>query len=244
MNTRPVLTLRRRDFLLCGAAMTSVPSFAATQPFWDRKPPSEWTESEIDSLVTSSPWAHRFSASLTRSYDDRSPTIPQSPRTTGGGWGIPGGGRVGGLGLPGGRTSGPSRRTVRTPIEGVVRFDSALPIVEALRAPVPEDFEKMLVLSVSGIPSWGPAADGSLSADALKQSAQLEVDSKVAPPELVRECVTAAGTTRTFLLGFSRERAPLSGASRNVAFTARISEAKIRAQFKPNEMTYRGTFNA
>jgi hypothetical protein len=244
MITRPTLSLRRREFLFGAAALAGFQAEAATQPFWDRKPPSEWSASEIDALITSSPWAHPFKASIARTVDDYNPTIPQAPGSQGGGWGIPGAGRVGGLGLPRGRTPGPSRRTVRTQVEGVVRWEDALPIVDALRSPIPEDFNKFLVLSISGIPAYDATARDGFDYDGFRESARLEVDSKVETPELARDCPTVTGATRTLLLGYSRDRVALSETSGNVVFTARVSQAKIRVPFKPREMVYRGKFTA
>src|SRR3954454_3212919 len=105
--------LRRRDLLLMTAAFAGVRSAAASQPFWNTKESSEWSESEIDTLITSSPWAHRFNLSVATPADDYGPPISQVPSNTGGGgWSIPGT-----INLPRTRTLNPYPRTNRTQVE-------------------------------------------------------------------------------------------------------------------------------
>src|SRR5215510_7746264 len=120
---------RRRDLLFVAATFAGIRSASASQPFWNTKEPSEWSESEIDTLITSSPWAHRFSLSIAGTLDDPGPPISQIPSTTGGGWGIPGT-----INLPRTRTSSPYPRTARTQVDGIVRWESASPILDALRS--------------------------------------------------------------------------------------------------------------
>ena len=81
---------------------------------------------------------------------------PGGSGRTGGGIGIPG---IGGIGIPGtggtGRGNGSPKRGSTSPYEGTVRWESARPILEAMKAPLAEAFEGRYVISVSGIPLMG-----------------------------------------------------------------------------------------
>ena len=45
-------------FLLAGAGIAAwFPLNAGTVDFWNKKPSAEWTDEEIDRLISKSPWA-------------------------------------------------------------------------------------------------------------------------------------------------------------------------------------------
>src|ERR1035437_3141734 len=82
----------------------------------------------------------------------------------GGGGGYPGGaGRSGGIGIPGiggmgrgrGNSGGSPRGGAVSPCEGTVRWESARPVLDAMKSPLPEAFEGRYVICVSGIPLMG-----------------------------------------------------------------------------------------
>jgi hypothetical protein len=70
-----------------------------------------------------------------------------------------GGGRIGGMGIPGiggggmggGRGRGRGGRSAQS-FNGTVRWESAKPILDALKTPLPEVFADRYVISVSGFP--------------------------------------------------------------------------------------------
>ncbi len=239
MQRFPVL--RRRELLLMTAAFAGVRSAAASQPFWNTKEPAEWSESEIDTLITSSPWAHRFSLSIAGATDDYGPPISQVPSNTGGGgWGIPGT-----IGLPRTRTSspGPYPRTSRMQVDGIVRWESALPIREALRSRVPEQFKDSLVISLSGIPvNMDSAGRRTFDLETIRQSARIEYEGAARTPELVQNGPLSSGMTRSVLLGFSRNKVALSGSSGSIVFSGRLAGTPFKVKFKPADMMYRGKF--
>jgi len=84
-----------------------------------RKSASEWTEEEIERLLTKSPWAKEADAEMDSA--GMSPTE--------------GGGPGGGPGVPG-RRSGPG---AAFRIKALVRWESAAPIREASRRQFPSD---------------------------------------------------------------------------------------------------------
>ena len=179
-------------FLLAGAGMAAwLPLNAGTVDFWNKKPPADWTNEEIDRLISKSPWAKLAKAQYAPgegNYDDETQGTtsrgtgsgngggyPGGGTGTGGGYpgggggypggggGYPGGGRPGGgIGIPGiGGLSIPGLGRKRgnggtpSPYEGTVRWESARPILEAMKAPLPEAFAGHYVISVSGIPLIG-----------------------------------------------------------------------------------------
>src|SRR5579863_6369861 len=114
----------RRRFLI-GALGFGSRLFAAE--FWNAKDPSTWTEDEIVMMTTKSPWVR-----------EAIPNIRNADDPTGGSvLGDASGGRMG-------------RR--RTPMKVVVRWESAQPILDALRAPLAAEFEGHYVVSVTNLP--------------------------------------------------------------------------------------------
>src|SRR5271169_5402345 len=86
------LLSRRRLFLLAGAGIAvRLPLGAAAPPdFWNKKAPADWTDEEIDRLISKSPWAKAVKASYAPGeapYEDTT----SSGNGTGSGGGYPGG---------------------------------------------------------------------------------------------------------------------------------------------------------
>jgi hypothetical protein len=159
---RPNFVLTRRDAMKLGLAVPvgiALPAGAfSLKPFWESKPPEEWTPDEIDRLITDSPWAKKASVSAGEP-GERNRSGRRGVGFPGGGIGLPGRGGIGFPGgYPGGRTGGgypgggyprgPSGPTGQTSPSGdqtwrnftaIVRWDSALPVQLALKSGRPED---------------------------------------------------------------------------------------------------------
>ena len=62
-------------FLLAGAGIAAwFPLNAGTVDFWNKKPPADWTNEEIDRLISKSPWAKPAKAQYAPgegNYDDK-----------------------------------------------------------------------------------------------------------------------------------------------------------------------------
>ena len=154
----------------------SLPAFGGGKDFWETKPSTGWNADEIDRMLTKSPWAKDASGSFNggpggyggnRGGGRRSGGIgfPGGGGGIGfpggGGGGYPGGGRTGGGGSPGGGGGYPGGGDGRQNYHATVRWESALPIQQALQLP-PEDgkpdpeFAKYYVIQVLGdLPDFG-----------------------------------------------------------------------------------------
>ena len=277
---RPVLS--RRVFLLAGAGVAAcLPLPAANSDFWNRKPPADWTSEEIDRLIAKSPWAKPVKAQYAPggATSSRYPGDPGTGTGTGGGYpgdpgtggGYPGGGMgrqrggigipgIGGLSIPGlggsGRGRGNGGNSPRggavSPYEGTVRWESAPPVLDAMKSPLPEAFEGRYVISVSGIPllaarstSNGEDDDSSSSRrreqddlDRLKGLTSLQPKGRdLVQPGIVTRQV---GSGSSFLFGFSRDMLSLDKRDSAIVFSTQLGNLLVKAQFLPAEMLYHG----
>jgi hypothetical protein len=270
---RECLLSRRRMFVLAGAGVAAwLPVHAATADFWNKKAPTDWTSEEIDRLITKSPWAKQIKAQYA------SGTGPDTGTNTGGGYpgggqgggGYPGGGQgggypggigipgIGGIGLPGGggrrrgNGGGSPRGGAVSPYEGTVRWESARPVLDAMKSPLPEAFEGHYVICVSGIPLMGGRSTGAGEGDDSTASRRQEQDdldrlkglSSLRPKgrDEVQAGVVARqiGTGSSFLFGFSREMLPLDTRDADIVFTTQLGRLVVKANFLPKEMLYHG----
>lgn len=248
------MSRRRFVFSVASAAVVGVsPEFAlAASDFWNKKDPSSWTSEDIRLLVTKSPWAKdvRFESrtETPASFDGSAPVgsgLPGDPGTglTGqqiGGprMSIPLGGnaadQAGGGNMPGDR--GPGAKGIPIAAETVtVRWESAQPILEALKTTLPEDLTDRYVISVSGLSI--PPAERPGMPERLKNSSFLQAKGKKpAQPGVVRYARDGA----VLLFGFSKEFLSLTAADKDVQFSINNADFSLRARFEPREMMYRG----
>jgi hypothetical protein len=173
--------LTRRDWIRLGlgvpAGLAAIPGWGfASKDFWDAKPSSEWSSSEVERMLTKSPWAKEVAISVGNQagYPNRRGGGYPGGGYPGGGYpgggvGYPGGGvgYPGGIGYPGryptgggypggypGGPNGGSYPDDRRTYHGTVRWESAAPIQDALKLGADDkpnpDFEKYYVLSLIG----------------------------------------------------------------------------------------------
>jgi hypothetical protein len=201
-------------------------AFAAKE-FWNERKPEEWTAAEVKELLSKSPW--------TKDGE------------------IKDNGQVGSLGSP--RAAG-RRPATRTPNGGnapsspakitwkaIVRWDSALPVQEALKGAVPKDVKDFYVLNVIGnlpgaVPSEDEPADrGSLAY--LKDNTKLQHKGDEIHLSRVENApggdLSPAGT----YFYFSRMLA-LMPEDKEVTFVTRVGPLDIKCKFTLKDMTYRG----
>src|SRR5208283_2109160 len=94
-HARLICMLTRRDWIRLGigvpTSLAAMPGLGfASKEFWEAKPSSEWSSSEVERMITKSPWAKE----VTISTPGRGNGYPNSANRRGGGGGIgfPGGG--------------------------------------------------------------------------------------------------------------------------------------------------------
>ncbi len=159
--------------------LAAVPAFAGSKEFWEAKASTDWNADEIDRMLTKSPWAKEASVSFNGGpggYGGNRGGGGGGGRRSGGigfpgggggigfpgggGGGYPGGGRTGGGGYPSGGGY-PRGDDGRQNYRATVRWESALPIQQALHLhpedgkPDPE-FAKYYVIQVLGdLPDFG-----------------------------------------------------------------------------------------
>ena len=254
-DTRNRFAVSRRDVLLlsAGAAVSSFSRlYGFSSDFWNKKDPSQWSGEEIERLTTKSPWAKETTAQ--RSQEGG----------RGGGMGGPGGGMgggrggMGGMGIPGmggggmgrgrGRAGGPPSESFK----GTVRWESAKPILDAMKSPLPEEFGNHYVISVSGFPlsagrrrrSQGDSDTNSTQStedilDNLKALTYLEPKGRegVQPAAAQQQPSSGYGS---ILFAFSKETLALKPEDKEVTFSTRMGGLNVKAKFNLKDMLYHG----
>jgi hypothetical protein len=226
----------RRDALrLIGGAL-ALPGtrlFAFASDFWNKKDPSEWSPEEINQLTSRSPWAKEVSASYTGA-GGRGPASADIDSGNG------------------------ARRNRDAPgvpsqtYKGTIRWETAKPVMEALKAPLAPVFANHYVISVTGFPvnefqgpkprsrgqNPNPTIDDML--DHLKGVTFLQPKGKEdVQPGIVQQPPSGRFGT-TVLFGFSKDTLILSPDDKEVAFVTEFGRLNLKAKFSLKEMLYRG----
>src|ERR1035438_7395042 len=264
MLQNPGLTRRGLFMLAAGVGVQAslLRLYAGNSDFWNKKEPAEWSSDEIDKLVTTSPWARQITASspaMSRQYGGSGgngggtgdPGIGGGggggSYPGGGGGGYPGGGGMGspgGGGMGGRGSGGGGRRGGGGPMPvsytATVRWESAKPVQEALKTPLPEGLAGAYVISVSGVPilsssrqhSDDPDSDTAVSKglsdevlERIKNLTYLEPKGKSpAQPSAVQKGPISSSGMPTLLFGFPREALQLTADDREVLFTTKLGQ--------------------
>ena len=180
---------------------------ATRDDFWNTKPPSEWNAGEIYTLMNRSPWANAVQA--WNPIQEMAYLRRAEMKNTGAPRGV-----------------GP---------KGVVTWESAQPIRDAMKTATPPEFENSYVLGVDGIPAGGR------SADTLRESAVLNFTGKprwTVGATNARELIRATGVVYEF--AFSKSATPIARNSGDIVFEVSFGDWKIRTTFEPKNMLYQG----
>jgi hypothetical protein len=276
---RIVLTRRGLLTFAAGAGIVNWGRlYGFSSDFWNKKEPAEWSSQEIEQLTTKSPWAKETSAQYSRDASDQNgggypgggggyPGGGGGGYPGGGGGGYPGGGggmgggRIGGMGMPGGMGGGGRGGRGRggqqaQSVRGTVRWESAKPILEAMKTPLPDAFANRYVISLSGFPLNGGHSrrsqddSDSNSSDTSSQSIEDKLDRiksltflepkgrDGAQPGIVQQSPGVGGGN--ILFGFSKEILALKADDREVTFSTKLGGLLVRTKFNLKEMMYRG----
>lgn len=226
--------LTRRAILLLAStagAQSWLRLYAGDKGFWNTKEPSQWTPEEIEKLTTRSPWAKPITAS--------------TPYSQGHNWD-----ERAGVGRGRGGRSGPPPAQ----FHGVIRWESAKPVEEAMKTPLPAAFADHYVISVSGIPILAQrrTADGEgdstiskgASAEALDRIQSLTyVEPKGKPaaqPDIVQTGAPRNGETNILLFGFPHDVLQLTIEDQEVAFITELGRLQLKVKFNLRDMMYLG----
>ncbi len=214
--------LDRRHFLTgalgCGATLLQPSLVFAGTEFWNAKDPSTWTEEEIVLLTSKSPWVREAVPNIKNAED-------------------PTGGSV--IGEGGAKGMGRRRASVTV----IVRWESAQPILDALRVKLPSDFDGRYVLSVTNLPfANAPRGRG---VDPTAQDDLLERIQNGATLEVKGKGTVEAGIVRrthigSILFGFAKDQLVLSPGDREIVFGLTTEQLSLKAKFDTKEMTYHG----
>jgi hypothetical protein len=223
---------RRRLLTMAASGIADARLNAANPDFWNRKAPADWSSEEIDRLLTKSPWAKEAPATYGQQGTGHSGWKDQLPFPIGRG-------RGGG---------GPAQGSQSSYV-GTVRWESAQPVLDAVKSPLPEDFAGQYVISVSSIPltigrgrpqseedSDNPKPD---KLDDVKQSTTLQFKGK--DPVMAVEVQQQISSGTLVLFGFPKAALALGEAVGEVDFASRMGSLFVKARFNLKEMQYHGT---
>ena len=219
--------MTRREILMLSLAAVPALSSPASE-FWNEKKPEDWTEAEIQEILTRSPWAKEGAVSV---------------------FGGAGGSllnRNGAMNRNGGMTNTGRQRANSTQTtsgdavdlryKAIVRWQSALPILEALKEkPTAAMTDSYIIAVVGDLAMADPDADDAQREsrlDMMKQYTKLEKHGGALPLTNI-ETVKKLGT----LFYFPRAEPIKDG---QVAFTTKLGPIEVKCKFAVKEMMYRG----
>jgi len=221
--------MTRRTALLIGLTSGFAPAFAPKE-FWNDKKPSDWSDEEIEMLLNKSPWAKEAAVSY---YGGQNGPLSNT--------------------MPGARSrssrnaSSGTSPSAASPAawKAIVRWESALPVREALKTKPSPGVEKFYILNMVGdVPSVGATPDEDESQrqarfETLKQVTKLEhkgdailLSSVAVAP---KSALSLAGT----LFYFSRDLA-LRPKDNQATFSTKLGPIDVKCKFALKDMMYRG----
>ncbi len=224
--TQYIEDMTRREILILPLA--AFPAFSAGE-FWNDKKPEDWTNEEIQEMLTRSPWAKEGSVSV---------------------FGGAGGNllnRNGAMNRSGNMSSSGRQRVSTTQTtqssdapdlryKAIVRWQSALPIRQALKTKSTEGVADYYIIAVVGdLAMADPDADEAQREsrlDMLQQYTKLERHGGAIPLANI-EPVKKLGT----LFYFSRAEPIKDG---QVTFTTKMGPVEVKCKFTVKEMMYHG----
>lgn len=220
--------------------------------FWDEKDPAQWSEKEVERILTKSPWAKQVTGAMDFSRMGGGPPgggmggPGMGGPPGGGGGGMPPGG--GGPGMGGGPPGGGGPGIGGGPPGGMpemkatIRWESAEPVRLALRKSASEEEPGMYIISVSGMPMMGRGGNEQMAArrkqmlEQLKETTTLTGKGK---SEIHASRVHLDEPTGTIYYFFAKED-PISAEAKDLTFTSKMGPMEFKAKFATKEMRFKG----
>jgi hypothetical protein len=205
-----------------GLWLLATASLAAAD-FWTEKPFAQWSDKDVEKMMTDSPWAAIVGVALP-------PSLPTPS------------GDVGGRGRGGDDSFGPAARRIRITIS----WRSALPVKQALvrrqvglgGTPTPEhdaflsQAEKLYVIAISGLP-------GQYVSPGRETIVEAFLRRKDQPDIPVEQAASQPGPGgAVLLLGFPRGE--IAAEDNEVELVAKFDRLEFRRKFKLKEMVFSG----
>jgi hypothetical protein len=195
--------------------------------FWDAKPYTDWSQKEVEEMLTDSPWARKLSVVV--------PIPPRASNDDAGGRGGRGGDDAGGRGFP-----------VPSPqLKLVITWRSALPVRQALirlpngatnagveQLPLLEQPPRYMI-TLSGVPARYSRATASAGTTSFLRRG------KKPPIALEEGAMQAGGATLTLLFAFPRTD-PITLDDREVEFVTTIGTIEIKKKFTLKDLVFNG----
>ena len=211
-----------------------LPALALARPnedFWESKDPKDWTDDERKQILTNSPWA-------------RLAQVKYNSGASGlGMMGMNGSRRGGGGRMPTatqGTTDTKDAPPLPTHYDAVVRWESALPIREAVKVKSKDDPAANYILCVTGdLPMLGKASNDETDdeyaqrLEMLKQYTKLE---KRGDPIYLVRC----GYSKDGALFYFERNDLITTHDGSVTFVTKLGPLDIKCKFSVKEMVYRG----
>ena len=212
----------RRRFLTgalgSGVTLLHASRLFAGKEFWNVKDPSTWTEEEIVMLTSKSPWVREAIPNI-RNPDD------------------PTGGSV--LGEGGGK--GMSQRHASLTV--YVRWESAQPILDALKGTIPAEFEGHHVVSVTNLPlprvrraGRGDDTTPDDTLDRIQSGTSLQVKGR----DPVEAGIVRRSHIGSILFGFLKDQLRLTPSDREITFELTTQQVSLKTKFDAKDMIYHG----
>jgi len=183
--------------------------------FWEAKDPSTWTDEEILSLTSKSPWARLAVADYKGADDPVGAAVPG---------GITGRGQV-------------------APPSIHVRWESAQPMLDALKTRIAPEFAGHYVVGVINLPIAGirpSGRAGEAAPDDLLERAQNGATLEVKGKGIVESGIARRARGGEILLGFAKDVLPLAATDREIIFGLTMERFSLKAKFDGKDMVYRG----
>lgn len=238
--------------ILLGTAIAVV-SMVAAEP-WSRKDPAKWTPKDVQRVLSDSPWAQSTGAVFSLAAEDPA-SVPVTPPP------LPG---PGGAPNPGVRWDGAVGRSrgADPTLNVLVRWDSALPVCEALSRSTEGDQQRITgeqatadyIISVIGLVpagryrSVGRTERTSRSDDTVDaRNPEEMLEGLMAASQLIPKGKAAIrpddakldGSTGTLYILFPRTQ-PIGADDKEVMFTTRFGALTIQKSFRLKDMNYQG----
>jgi hypothetical protein len=254
------LLLNRRGIFLRAIAGSGLLTFSGwplfgASDFWNKKPVSDWSLAEVEQLRTKSPWAKKVRSQLTDARAERMDRAGSGKPALGGMTGADSNGiSIGGKSRGGSNSSAlgsPSPGSANQSPEVVVCWQSAMPLLEATKLELPEQFANHYAVSVAGIPlstlakalngggdaPEDPAARQKAVVDRLLAGTMLTVKGRL---PVAADLLVQSQDKQSLIFAFLKPSLALTQNDKEVDFEMSLRTIKINAKFELKEMVYKG----